>query len=139
MNISVVELSHDFNLIFSWFDEINIDWFVASLDVTLTECGVERVSPFAASQVTDNFSIAINRLETPQRDSVFQCQVNKSLASAIVLLPEHNILSLIGDAVLSTRKSQIRFDRCIVRAQIEAPQVIACERKSVWLITDELN
>lgn len=67
MAFSVVQFAHDFNLIFSCFDIIDINWFVRVIasDVTLANGTVQCVSPVSTPQVPHNSSISVNSFEAP--------------------------------------------------------------------------
>lgn len=75
MAVGVVKSAHDFDLIPTRLDVINIDGLIGlATNVALSDGAVERVSPVAAPQMANNFAVAINRLEAPHRQLLLQGQ-----------------------------------------------------------------
>lgn len=126
VTLSIVELAQTFNLIAARLDVLSIDWQTRpnSFDITLANCTIQCVRPLATSQVSNNFTIPIDCLESPKWNFILQRQKHQTLVNSILLLLMNDILSLV-DAILSACEAEIGLNWRVIWAKIESPQMIS--------------
>lgn len=107
--VSIVKLSHDFNLIFSRLNVIYIDRFVTSLDVALANSTAKGVSPVAATQMPHDFPISVDSFKAPHWQLLLQRQKHQALVDSVILLADHCSFAFVV-ADLAARETQICFD-----------------------------